>query len=162
MTVSFGGSTQPLSALAAGVALVAAAACATTTDLREARGTGAVRTFEGAFDEVFTAAIESLRGLGMTVDRAHQGERWIAATRRPGELGPGAPEEAVSIQSDQGERIGVFFDSVAPERWEVEVVTVRLFKLDPSRLDWAEEVFFSMEMRLDPEGRIRLPSSDPP
>lgn len=135
------------------------AACATTANLKEARGTGLTRTFEGGFEEVFTAAVESVRGLGLQVDEVNEEEGWIAATRHPTGPGPGAPEDAVSVQADQGERVGVFVEGAAPGRWEVEVVTLRLFELDPSKLEWAEEIFFSMEMRLDPEGRFRIPDS---
>lgn len=143
---------HPIPALAAVLSLVAA--CATTADLREARGTGLLRVFEGSFEDVFTAAVESVRGLGLEIDKVNEEERWIAATRYPDRMGPGAPEEAVSIQADQGERVGVFVDSVAPGRWEVEVVTRRTFALDPSKLEWAEEIFFSMRARLDPERRL--------
>lgn len=146
-------------ALLAPVALLAWAAllgpaCATIPDLREARGTGLTRVFEGSFDDVFTAAVESVRGLGLEVDRVNEDERWIVATRYPQRMGPGAPEDALSVQADQGERVGVFVDSVAPDRWEVEVVTRRTFALDPSKLEWAEEIFFSMRARLDPERRL--------
>lgn len=145
---------HPTSALVAALLLIAA--CATTADLREARGTGLTRDFEGSFEDVFTAAVESVRGLGLEVDRVNEEERWIAATRYPDRMGPGAPEEAVSIQADQGERVGVFVDSVAPGRWNVEVVTRRMFALDPSKLEWAQDIFFSMESRLEP-GPLRRP-----
>lgn len=137
-----------------GSAALVTTGCATIPDLREARGTGLTEIFEGSFDEVFTAAVESVRGLGLEVDRVNEDERWIAATRYPQRMGPGAPEDALSVQADQGERVGVFVDSVAPDRWEVEVVTRRTFALDPSKLEWAEEIFFSMRARLDPERRL--------
>lgn len=142
---------------AAAVALLLAA-CATAASLRDARGMGPTRDFEGSFEEVWQAAVESVRALGISIDRANEEERWIAATRHPSGPGPGAPEEAVSVQADQGERVGVFVDSVALGRWRVEVVTLRLFALDPAKIDWSEDIFFSMALRLDP-GSLRIPDS---
>lgn len=133
--------------------------CATTASLKEARGTGLARVFQGSLEEIWQAAVESVQGLGFERVRANEEERWIAAVRYPSGPGFGAPENAVSLQVDQGERVGVFLDSIAPGRWRVEVVTVRLFALDPAKLEWAEEIFFSMATRLDPERHLRIPDS---
>ena len=135
--------------------LVTVAACATTGDLRNAEGTGTTRFYEAPFEAVWQAALEAIDTYGLQLDRADDFDRFIAATHLPDRTGTGREEE-VAVTADQGERIGIFVDSVAPGIWGVEVVTKRRFALDPQRLGWAQDIFYVIERRL---GRARV---DPP
>lgn len=148
----------PRATLATAAATLAVA-CATAGTLHQARGTGVVRHYEAAWAEIWHAALRSIPANGLQLDRASEEERYIFATRLPTRAGSGLREQEVTLEADQGERIGIFLDSIGPGRWAVEVVTVRRFALDPSKLDWAPEVFWVIERELDPEGRIRLPDS---
>lgn len=135
--------------------VVVGPACATTGDLRNAEGTGTTRFYEAPFEAVWQAALEAVDAYGLKLDRADDFDRFIAATHVPDRTGTGREEE-VAVTADQGERIGIFVDSVAPGVWGVEVVTRRRFALDPERLGWAEDIFYAIERRI---GRARV---DPP
>lgn len=149
--------TTLVTALAA--AALAALACATAGTLHKARGTGVVRHYEASWEAIWNAALRSVPANGLQLDRANEDDRYVFATRLPARAGSGLREDEVTLEADQGQRIGIFIDSVGPGRWAVEVITVRRFALDPAKLDWAPEVFWVIERELNPEGRIRLPDS---
>lgn len=133
----------------AAVALLATAlGCASTQNLRQSRGEGTTRYYEAPFERVWRAAVEAIEANGLRLDEADDHERFIAATHLPDRTGTGREDE-VAVTADQGERIGVFVDSVAAGVWGVEVVTKRRFALDPNRLGWAEDIFYVIEQRLD-------------
>lgn len=133
---------------AALVLLVTALGCASTQNLRQSRGEGTVRYYEAPFERVWQAAVEAIGANGLRLDEADEYERFIAATHLPDRTGTGREDE-VAVTADQGERIGVFVDSVAAGVWGVEVVTKRRFALDPNRLGWARDIFYVIEQRLD-------------
>ena len=58
------------------------------------------------------------------------------------------------MSADQGERIGIFVDSVAPGTWGVEVVPRRRFALDPSAQAWKRAVFLVIERELGEDARV--------
>lgn len=138
----------------AGMLLLAAVvgACATTESLRNARGEGITRFYEATFDELWSAALTAVRANNLQLDRADDFDRFIAATH-PYARSPNDPEESVTVGAQQGERIGIFVDSVAPGIWGVEVVTRRRFALDPNKLGWAQDIFYVIERRL---GDVRV------
>ena len=143
-----------LSAVTAAL-LVAAAACATTGDLRNAEGTGTTRFYGAPFEAVWQAALEAIDTYGLQLDRADDFDRFIAATHVPDRTGTGREDE-IAVSADQGERIGIFVDSVAPGVWGVEIVTRRRFALDPQRLSWAQDLFSVIERRLG-QARVEPP-----
>ncbi|MFQ5679273.1 MAG: hypothetical protein ACE5HP_07420 [Gemmatimonadota bacterium] len=106
---------------------------------------------------MWQASLNAIPANGLQLDRANEYERWILATHYPTPSGSGLREEEVTLEADQGERIGVFVDSIGPNRWSVEVVTVKRFALDPAKLEWADDIFWVIERDLNPEGRIRVP-----
>lgn len=138
-----------------GILVVAGAACATTGDLRDAEGTGTTRFYEASFEPLWQAALEAVDAYGLKLDLADDFDRFIAATHLPERTGTGREDE-VAVTAEQGERIGIFIDSVAPGVWGVEVVTRRRFALDPERLSWAKDIFSVIERRI---GRAAV---DPP
>lgn len=135
--------------------LAMAAGCATVESLRESKGEGTTRFYEAPFEAVWRAAVAAIEANGLRLDRADDYERFIAATHEPERTGTGREEE-VAVTADQGERIAVFVDSVAPGVWGVEVVTRRRFALDPNRLGWAKDIFYVIERRLD-DARVSPP-----
>lgn len=139
----------------AAAALAAAAGCATTESLRQSRGQGTTRYYEAPFGQLWRAAVEAIEANGLQLDRADDYERFIAATHVPERTGTGREEE-VAVGADQGERIAVFVDSVAPNVWGVEIVTKRRFALDPNRLGWAQDIFYVIEQRLG-DARVTPP-----
>ena len=66
----------------------------------------------------------------------------------------------MSVSANQGERIGIFVDSVAAGTWGVEVVTRRRFALDPTAQDWKGAIFAALERELG--DRVRVPGPGPP
>lgn len=140
------------------MALLLLAGCASTASLLEHRGEGVTRFYEASFRDLWKAARTSIEANGLRLEEASEYHRYILAVHPP-ERGPGAPEDAVAIQSDQGERIGVFVDSVGPGRWAVEVVTRRRFPLDPNRLSWAEDIFWVIEHELGAGTRVTEPDT---
>lgn len=137
------------------IVLVLAAACATLDDLRRAEGTGTTRFYEASVEALWQAALEAVEANGLRLDRADDFDRFIAATHAPARTGTGREEE-IAVTADQGERVGIFIDSVAPGVWGVEVVTRRRFALDPQRVGWAEDIFYVIERRLD-DARVEPP-----
>lgn len=137
------------------VLVLAAAACATLDDLRRAEGTGTTRFYEAPVEALWQAALEAVEANGLRLDRADDFDRFIAATHAPERTGTGREEE-IAVTADQGERVGIFIDSVAPGVWGVEVVTRRRFALDPARVGWAEDIFYVIERRLD-DARVEPP-----
>lgn len=142
------------------LALLALGACATTGSLRDQRGEGLTRFYEAPFEAVWQAAHRAVEANGLRLDASDRSERFIAATHLPRGRSPGEPEESVAVSADQGERIGIFVDSVAPGTWSVEVVTRRRFALDPTAQDWDRAVFLALERELG-EG-ARVPGGAPP
>lgn len=135
------------------VLLALLGACATTAGLREQRGQGLTRFYAAPFERVWEAALRAVEANGLRLDRADRGDRFIAATRLPSGDPVGPPEESVAVGADQGERVGIFVDSVAPGTWSVEVVTRRRFALDPTARDWTRAVFLVIERALGPDAR---------
>lgn len=146
----------------AAVALAAAvAACATTGGMLETRGEGVTRFYETSFDTLWAAARHAIRANGLRTDEESEYERYIVATNPP-QRDAGFDEERVAVEADQGERIAVFIDSLAPRTWSVEVVTRRQFALDPGKTPWAQDVFWVIERDLEEDARVRrqaLPDS---
>lgn len=136
------------------LALLLAGACATTGGLLQERGQGTTRFYEAPLEEVWDAALRAVEANGLRLDASDRSERFIAATHLPPDDPVGPPEESVSVGSDQGERVGIFVDSVAPGTWGVEVVTRRRFALDPTARDWARDVFRVVERELGEEARV--------
>lgn len=125
----------------------AAAACATTESLRRSRGEGVTRFYRAPFEEIWSAALAAVEANNLQLDRADDFDRFIAATH----LYSGSandPDQSVTAGAQQGERIGIFVDSVAPGIWGVEVVTRRRFAFDPDKLPWAKDIFYVIEQRL--------------
>lgn len=153
---------SPLTA-AALLAAVGAMACATTQSLREARGDGVTRFYEAEFGALWEAALHAVEANGLRLDEKDDHERYIVASNPP-RRGGGMDEDRVVVDADQGERIAVFVDSVAPGKWGVEVVTRRTFALDPGKTSWAEDVFWVIERDLGDAARLegdeRPPAAD--
>lgn len=141
-------------------ALLLLAACATTGSLREQRGQGLTRFYEAPFQQIWEAAVHAVEANGLRLDLTDRSERFIAATHLPPDDRLGPPDESVSVSADQGERIGIFVDSVAPGTWGVEVVTRRRFALDPTAQDWTGAIFAALERELG-DG-VRVPGPGPP
>jgi hypothetical protein len=137
--------------------LVLLGACATTAGLREQRGQGLTRFYAAPLDRVWEAALRAVEANGLRLDRADRGDRFIAATHLPAGDPVGPPEESVAVSADQGERVGIFVDSVAAGAWSVEVVTRRRFALDPSARDWTRAVFRVIDRELGPDARLPGP-----
>lgn len=137
---------------------VVATACATTANLKKARGTGDVREFEANWKEMWEATLKSVPANGLQLDRANEYERWIVATHLPTQTGSGRAEDEVALEANQGERIGIFLDSIGPGQWAVEVVTMKRFALALDKQEWFEEIFWVIEHELDDENRIRIPA----
>lgn len=142
------------------LALLALGACATTGSLRDQRGEGLTRFYEAPFEAVWKAAHRAVEANGLRLDASDRSERFIAATHLPPESPTGEPDESVAVSADQGERVGIFVDSVAPGTWGVEVVTRRRFALDPTAQDWDRAIFLALEQELG-EG-TRVPAAAPP
>lgn len=148
----------PLAALALAAVV---GACATTGGMLETRGEGVTRFYEASFDTLWAAARHAVRANGLRTDEESERERYIVATNPP-DRDPGFEEERVAVEADQGERIAVFVDSVAPRTWSVEVVTRRRFSLDPGKTPWAKDIFWVIERDLEEGARVRrqaLPDS---
>lgn len=128
-------------------------ACATTGSLKQSRGKGVTRFYEAPFDSVWAAARHSIEANGLRLDETSEYEGYLIATNRP-ERGGNMDEERVTVEADQGERIAVFVDSVAPRTWGVEVVTRRTFALDPGKTRWAEDIFWVIERDLGSDARL--------
>lgn len=135
------------------VLLALLGACATTAGLREQRGQGLTRFYAAPFERVWEAAVRAVEANGLRLDRADRGDRFIAATHLPTGDPVGPPEGSVAVGADQGERVGIFVDSVAAGTWSVEVVTRRRFALDPTARDWTRDVFLVIERALGPDAR---------
>lgn len=147
--------------LAALLLAAAAGACATTGGMLETRGEGVTRFYETSFDSLWTAARHAVRANGLRTDEENEYERYIVATNLP-QRDAGFEEERVAVEADQGERIAVFIDSLAPRTWGVEVVTRRRFSLDPGKTPWAKDIFWVIERDLEEDARVRrqaLPDS---
>lgn len=145
--------------LLSGLLLAALAACATTGSLRQQRGEGLTRFYAAPLEEIWDAALHAVRANNLRLDRADRGERFIAATHLPSGDQVGPPDESVSVSADQGERVGIFVDSVTADTWSVEVVTRRRFALDPTAQDWTKAVFLALERELGPDARRPAPGS---
>lgn len=141
----------------AALVLALLGACATTAGLREQRGQGLTRFYEAPLERVWEAALRAVEANGLRLDRADRGDRFIAATHLPTGDPVGEPDESVAVSADQGERVGIFVDSVAPGAWSVEVVTRRRFALDPTAQDWTRAVFRVIERELGPDARLPGP-----
>lgn len=137
-------------------------ACATTAGLREERGEGLTRFYGAPLERVWEAALRAVEANGLRLDRADRGDRFIAATHLPTGDPVGEPDESVAVSADQGERVGIFVDSVAPGAWSVEVVTRRRFALDPTSQDWTRAVFRVIERELGPDARLPGPPRPDP
>lgn len=131
-----------------------AGACATTGNMLDARGEGVTRFYETSFDSLWRAARHAVAANGLRTDRASEYERYIIATNVPDRGGGGMDDDRVVVEADQGERIAVFVDSLAPRTWSVEVVTKRQFALDPGKTPWAEDIFWVIERDLGEEARV--------
>lgn len=152
-----GGSAGAARRTAVAALLLAAGACATTGSLQQQRGDGLTRFYRGSFEEIWQAAVHAVRANNLQLDRTDRSGRFIAATHVPGGTPVGAPDESVAISADQGERIGIFVDSIKPGTWGVEVVTTRRFALDPTTRTWKRAIFLALERELDPEARLPGP-----
>lgn len=141
----------------AALVLALLGACATTAGLREQRGQGSTRFYQAPLERVWDAALRAVEANGLRLDRADRGDRFIAATHLPAGDPVGPPEESVAVSADQGERVGIFVDSVAPGAWAVEVVTRRRFALDPTAQDWTRAIFRVIERELGPDARLPGP-----
>lgn len=128
-------------------------ACATTGSLRNSRGDGVSRFYEAPFDSVWAAARHAIEANGLRMDETSEYDRYLIATNVP-QRGSGMDEERVTVEADQGERVAVFVDSVAPGTWGVEVVTRRTFALDPGKTSWAEDIFWVIERDLGRDARV--------
>lgn len=135
-------------------------ACATTGGLREQRGEGLSRFYGAPFERVWQAALRAVEANNFRLDRADESDRFIAATRLPSGEPVGPPDESVAVSADQGERIGIFVDSLGAGTWTVEVVTRRRFALDPTAEDWARDVFRVIERELGDDARLPGPPPD--
>lgn len=144
-------------ALLAGAAL----ACATTGSMLDARGEGVTRFYETTFDTLWRAARHAIRANGLRTDETSEYDRYIVATNPPDRGGGGFDEDRVAVEADQGERIAVFIDSLAPRTWSVEVVTRRRFALDPGKTPWAEDIFWVIERDLAEGARLEAEEALP-
>lgn len=147
--------TATAAVLATATLSLAALACATTGSMLETRGDGITRYYEAPFDAVWSAAVHAIRANGLRLDEENAGDRYILATHVPERTGDDLDRDRVAVEADQGERIAVFLDSVAPGTWGVEVVTRRRFALDPGKTSWAQDVFWVIERDLGDGARIR-------
>lgn len=138
----------------AALATAGVLACATTSSLRDSRGQGLTRFYEAAFESVWHAALHAVRANNLRLDRSDDSERYIVATHAPERTGGDLDEDRVAVEADQGERIAIFVDSVAPGQWAVEVVTRRTFALDPGKTSWAEDIFWVIERDLASGARL--------
>lgn len=145
--------------LLSGLLLVLLGACATTGSLREQRGEGLTRFYAAPLEEIWQAALHAVRANNLRLDRADRGDRFIAATHLPSGDRVGPPDESVAVNADQGERVGIFVDSVTADTWSVEVVTRRRFALDPTAQDWTRAIFLALERELGPDARRPAPGS---
>ena len=134
-------------------AAIGSMACATTQSLREARGDGVTRFYEADFGALWEAALHAVEANGLRLDEKDEHDRYIVATNAP-QRGGGMDDDRVVVEADQGERIAIFVDSVAPGTWGVEVVTRRTFALDPGKTSWAEDVFWVIERDLGDAARL--------
>lgn len=142
--------------LAAAIALLVASvvACATTGSMLDARGEGVTRFYEASFDTIWSAARHAVRANGLRTDDESEYDRYIVATNPPDQDGGDFDDDRVVVDAQQGERIAVFIDSVAPGTWGVEVVTKRRFALDPGKTPWAEDIFWVIERDLSEGARL--------
>lgn len=151
----------PFAAVVSASLLLAAAACATTGGMADTRGEGVTRFYRTSFDTLWAAARHAVRANGLRTDEESRYERYIIATNPP-DRETDFDEERVAVEADQGERIAVFVDSLAPDTWSVEVVTRRRFALDPGKTPWAEDIFWVVERDLAEGARVEeeaLPDS---
>lgn len=149
--------------VAAATALLAAlaAGCATTGDMRNTRGQGVTRYYETTFGALWSAAQHAVEANGLRTDDTSEYDRYIIATNPPDRGPRGFDDERVVVEADQGERVAVFIDSIAPRTWSVEVVTKRQFALDPGKTPWAKDIFWVIEQDLAEGARLEAEEALP-
>lgn len=117
--------------------------CVTTERLLESRGSGEVRCYQGELELIWWVVERAIVRNGLRIVEADSVERVVVA--RTADPGREEDPQQMALDSDAGERIGIFIDSAAPDIWAVEVVSRRYFALDPTAKDWTQDLFRTVE-----------------
>lgn len=142
---------QRLALVGAGIGL---AGCVTTQRVLRERGEGEVRCYLGPFEEMWAAAEEGIRRVGLVIEVADTAQGALMARNyEPEVLDP----EQMAVDADAGERVGVFLERAGAGLWAVEVVSRRIFPLDISARDWTPDVFLALEAQLPDSAKAATP-----
>jgi hypothetical protein len=132
---------------------VALVGCVTSGNIADHRGSGETRCYIAPYDALWPAVETGVRELGLVLERANRENGILVARTYEPEVV--APEE-MALQSNAGERVGVFFerdslDGEGRDVWAIEVLSRPIFNLDPSARDWTRAVFLAIEARIPTE-----------
>lgn len=125
-------------AVAAGLLAACALAGCTTSlaDARDAKGSGAERTYDQPFDTVWNAVMKSIKStnLELVLDNKEKG-----IILGQGKVGP----------FTHGENVAIFVDHVGDTRTRVEVVNKRASAMNITARDWQGKILEDLDRRLD-------------
>jgi len=125
-------------AVAAGVLAACAGAGCTTSlaDARDAKGSGAERTYAQPYDAVWNAVLKSMKSthLELVLDNKEKG-----IILGQGKVGP----------FTHGENVAIFVDHVGDTRTRVEVVNKRASAMNITARDWEGKILEDLDRRLD-------------
>lgn len=131
----------------------ASAACVTSSNIVDRRGTGETRCYVAPFDALWPAVEDGVRELGLVLERSNRENGiLVARTYQPEDV----PPEDMALESSAGERVGVFLDRDSLDDqnrdiWAIEVISRPIFNLDVTARDWTRAVFLAIEARIPDE-----------
>jgi len=120
------------------LALFAAAlatGCANLADAQTAKGSGTARTYDHAYDTVYSAALATVRESGLSL---------VSENRASGQI---LAQSSVGLMT-YGENVAVFVERQGQRSTRVEIVNKRTLAVNITATNWETRLFEALDRRL--------------
>jgi len=119
--------------------------CATFDGMPALKGTGKIKTYPVAYEEIWKSVPDVLRYHKLDIQEINEKNHYITSTYDP--------------SAYNFEIISVFVTGQGENKTEVEII-VKRFLLDPiGRYDWSYDIFYSLDTKFTPSQAVISPQS---